>query len=246
MIRSAHASGVTTISLARPEKKNALTPAMQSDLCTAINAAAADSACRAIFLRGEGDAFCAGFDLSLCRDNDDVLRELLSGLSRAILALRAAPQPVVIAAHGAAIAGGCALLGGADYVVTDAGARIGYPVTRLGISPAVSAPFVLPHVGPAAGRVRLLDATLIDGREALRIGLAHECLASAADAMERAEQVAAESAAKPTVGLRATKQLLNELSSDKPGDAAQRALAVSLGLVGSAEQAERLAHLWKR
>lgn len=237
---------MTTISLVRPEKKNALTPAMQNDLCTAINSAAADSACRAILLRGEGDAFCAGFDLSLCRDNDDVLRDLLSGLSRAILALRAAPQPVVIAAHGAAIAGGCALLGGGDYVVTDAAAKIGYPVTRLGISPAVSAPFVLPHVGPAAGRARLLDATLIDGREALRIGLAHECLASAAEATARAEQIAAEFAAKPTVGLRATKHLLNELSSDGPADAAKRALAVSLGLVGSAEQAERLAQLWRR
>lgn len=246
MIRSAHASGVTTISLARPEKKNALTPAMQTDLLAAVNSAAADSACRAILIRGEGDAFCAGFDLSLCRDDDNVLRELLSGLSRAILALRAAPQPVVIAAHGAAIAGGCALLGGGDYVVTDAGAKIGYPVTRLGISPAVSAPFVLPHVGPAAARARMLDTTLIDGREALQIGLAHECLADAAEASARAEQIAAELAAKPMVGLRATKQLMNELDGTGCGAEAQRALAISLGLVGSAEQAERLAHLWKR
>ena len=175
-----------------------------------------------------------------------MLRELLSGLSRAILALRAAPQPVVIAALGAAIAGGCALLGGADYVVTDACAKIGYPVTRLGISPAVSAPFVLPHVGPAAARARLLDSTLIDGREALRIGLAHECLASAAEATARAEQIAAELAAKPTIGLRATKQLLDELDGTNPTGAAERALGVSLGLVGSAEQAERLTQLWKR
>ncbi|MBX3401828.1 MAG: enoyl-CoA hydratase/isomerase family protein [Phycisphaeraceae bacterium] len=246
MIRTVNESGVTAISLARPEKKNALTPAMQGDLIAAVNTAATDPTCRAILLRGEGDAFCSGFDLSLCRDDDNVLRELLSGLSRAIVALRAAPQPVVIAAHGAAIAGGCALLGGGDYVVTDAAAKIGYPVVRLGISPAVSAPFLLPHVGPAAARARMLDPTLIDGREANRIGLAHECAATAGEAASRAEQIAAELAAKPTVGLRATKQWLNELDGSDQAGAAERALSVSLGLVGSAEQAERLAQLWTR
>lgn len=246
MIHSTHASGVTTIALARPEKKNALTPEMLNGLCAAINSAATDSACRAILFRGEGDAFCAGFDLSLCRDDDNVLRELLEGLSRAIVALRAAPQPVVIVAHGAAIAGGCALLGGGDYVVTDAAAKVGYPVTRLGISPAVSAPFILPHVGPGSSRARLLDSTLINGAEARSIGLAHECAAGADEARARAEQVASDLAAKPAVGLRATKQWLNDLDGAMRDDRAARALSVSLGLVGSAEQAERLAQLWKR
>src|SRR5690606_29099547 len=112
---------------------------------------------RTLLLCGEGRVFCAGFDLDACRGEggDDALRRLLRGLSAAIAGLRAQERPVVVAAHGAAIAGGCALLGSADVVVADAGAKLGYPVARLGISPAVSAPFLAPAVGAGAGR-RLL------------------------------------------------------------------------------------------
>src|SRR5690606_9036453 len=82
---------------------------------------------RALLLCGEGPVFCAGFDLDTCRGEggDEALRRLLRGLSGAIAGLRAQERPVVVAAHGAAIAGGCALLGGADVVVADAGAKLG-------------------------------------------------------------------------------------------------------------------------
>jgi enoyl-CoA hydratase/carnithine racemase len=244
MIRSSVDNSVVTIALARPEKKNALTPAMLADFNLAI--AAIDPAAKALLVCGEGDAFCAGFDLSLCRDNSDALRDLLTGLSAAITALRSLPLPVVMAVHGAAIAGGCALLGGADVVITHADCKLGYPVVKLGISPAVSMPFLMPAVGPAAARSRALDSSLIIGTEAHRIGLVHECLPAAAEVLLRAREIAAELAAKPAVGVRATKSWLNELDGTADHARAARGLETSLALVGSAEERERLAQLWKR
>ncbi len=244
MIRSSFETQIATITLARPEKKNALTPAMLADLNGAI--ASTDPVAKVLLLHGDGDAFCSGFDLSLCRDNSDALRDLLSGLSGAIAALRELPIPVILAVHGAAIAGGCALLGGADIVITHADCKLGYPVVKLGISPAVSMPFLMPAVGPAHARARALDPSLITGEEARRIGLAHECLVAPTDVLPRARTIAAELAAKPAVGLTATKSWLNELDCTADPTRAGRGLITSLALVGSIEERERLASLWTR
>lgn len=244
MIRSTIDSSVATITLARSEKKNALTPAMLAELNAAIRAI--DPAATALLLCGEGDAFCAGFDLSLCRDNSDALRDLLTGLSTSIAALRALPIPVVMAVHGAAIAGGCALLGGADVVISHADCKLGYPVVKLGISPAVSMPFLVPAVGPAAARARALDTSLITGTEAHRIGLVHECAAAAGDVLPRARRLAQDLGAKPTSAMRATKSWMGELDSTGASTSAAKGLKASLGLVGSIEERTRMAELWKR
>lgn len=233
------------ITLDRPDKKNALTPEMQDQLIVAIEEMAGCAQIGAILLDGHGAAFCAGFDLTLCRENSDALRSLLTGLSHAIRALRAAPMPVVIAAHGAAIAGGCALLGGADYIITNRAAKIGYPVVRLGISPAVSAPFFRLAVGDGRTRERMLDTTLIGGDEAVRIGLAHESLLDASHVRDRAIAIATEFASKPTWGMRETKRWMTEVDGSLDSARADEALAASLGLVGSAEERERLTALWK-
>lgn len=211
--------------LSRPERRNALTPDMLGDLAERIEHA---TDARTMLLLGEGKAFCAGFDLDLCvgPHGDANLKSLLTGLSRCIAAMRALPIPVVIGVQGAAIAGGCALLGGGDVVVAHPDAKLGYPVTRLGISPAVSAPFVATPPGQA--RRLMLDPGLIDARRGCEIGLVHELHDDpAARATEQADQLAD----KPQHALAATKHWLNELT---PADA-EHGLATSLGLVGDAE-----------
>jgi len=217
--------------LSRPERRNALTPAMLDELASSIERA---SEANALLLLGEGKVFCAGFDLELCigNDGDTNLRRLLEGLSRCIAAMRALPCPVVVGVQGAAIAGGCALLGGGDVVIAHPQAKLGYPVTRLGISPAVSAPFIAAPPGQA--RRLLLDPGLIDGTRAHAIGLAHELHDEpAAHAMTVAESLAA----KPTHALAATKRWLNECS---PTDGT-RGLKTSRSLVGNEESRRLLA-----
>lgn len=203
-----------------------------------------DAEVRAIVLRGEGASFCAGFDMQLCTADPDALAELLRGLSRAIRTLRRIPKPVVIAAHGSAIAGGCALLGGADLVVTNKDAKLGYPVVKLGISPAVSAPFLRLAVGTGAARERLLDPDLISGEEARRIGLADRCVDIVEDVIPRAQIEAAKLADKPPSAFAATKRWLNEIDGSDKDEDADRALEASLALVGRPEERERLAALW--
>ena len=243
MIRVSHDGPVATITLDRPDRRNALTPDMLGRLAAAIPEAARASRC--LVLAGAGKVLCAGFDLSLCKDDHSgsVMRSLLTGLSRAVRALREVPVPVVIAAHGAAIAGGCALLGGGDVVITDDQATLGYPVTRMGISPAVSAPFLRLSIGDAACRERLLDSGLISGADAVRLGLAHESLAGADDVIPRSLAVAAGLAEKPAGAMAATKSWLNQVSP--VGTFADAALGVSLGLAGGPEERSRLAQLWR-
>lgn len=234
---------VSVIRLDRAQKRNALTPAMLASLNSAIDRA---MSAHAIVVSGVGDIFCAGFDLTLCQNDDGALEAMLCGLSKVIAALRAMPCPVVVSAHGAAVAGGCALLGGADVAVTTADAKLGYPVVRLGISPAVSGPFFTATVGHGAARTRMLDPGLIDGLEAVRIGLVAESLQTPAQCEARAIELAQHFASKPRHALAYTKRWLGELDGTLDASRVEIALAASLGLVGGDEERERLASLWNK
>lgn len=247
MIRLEHpegAPGVALVVLDRPEKRNALTPDMLRNLAGAAERAHGAGA-GALVLAGEGPVFCSGFDLSLCRGDSGAMAELLTTLSRAIRALRGLTTPVVCAAHGGAVAGGCALLGGCDIVVTDRAAKLGYPVVRLGVSPAVTTPTLRMALGDGHTRERTLSPELVGGEEAVRIGLAHECVETAQRVRERALEIGASLAAKPRHSMAATKRWLNELDGSNDGDALDRALGASLALAGGEEERGRLAALWK-
>lgn len=243
MIRSARdpSAGVSTITLDRPERRNALTPDMLTALIDAAERAAQLG--DAVLIRGEGPVFCAGFDLVMCQDspNGATLRLLLTGLSEACRALRALERPVVIAAHGAAIAGGCALLGGADVVVADREATLGYPVVRLGVSPAVSVPFLRLSVGDGRARELTLRPDTVSGARAFELGLVHVLVESPALVGPEAARIAAELAAKPAHAIAQTKRWLNRIES--LGRGPDIALEASLALTGGPEERERLAAL---
>ena len=238
--------GVAEIVLDRPDKRNALTPAMLEEVTSLAGEISADDAIRAVVLRGEGPVFCAGFDLELCRDDETALPALLRGLSAAIRALRRCRHPVVVAAHGAAVAGGCALLGGGDVVISHRSAKLGYPVLRLGISPAVNAPSLRPALTGAELRRRLLVPDLFSGEVARRIGLVHKLVDGPEDTIARAQVDAGRLAEKPPEAVRTTKRWLNELDGSLDDRAFEEALAASLDLAGSDEQQARLDAALKR
>jgi enoyl-CoA hydratase/carnithine racemase len=245
MIRSVLEGGVWSVVLDRPDKRNAMTPAMLDAMNGAL--AAPPAGARSLLLRGEGPVFCGGFDLKMCAETPGTLDALLRGLAAAVATLKTLPVPVVCAAQGAAIAGGCALLGGCDIVITNDAAKLGYPVTPLGISPAVSGPFLRHVVGDGPARERQLDPVLIDGRRGVAIGLAHESLPTPEAVLPRALQVGTELAAKPSGALAATRGWLHEIEEAmSPVSAREMGLAASLSLVGSAEERERLAAIFRR
>lgn len=252
---------IALVLLDRPEKRNALTPDMLAALCKALEDAPRSH--DAVVLAGEGKLFCAGFDLALCKADPSggVMRSLLSGLSRACTIMRRTQKPVVVAAHGGAIAGGCALLGGADVVVCDIHAKLGYPVTKIGVSPAVSAPFLANNVTRGAAREMLLLPELMSGGEGYVRGLVHELVMqdfvidkSHALVLESAEDmpakvrkvsldIAAKLAGKPAHAYAATKNLLNTLEGSEQDGLIQAALEASLSLTGGEEEQRLLSQL---
>lgn len=242
MIQTHAENGILTIELARPEKRNAMMPEMLDRLHDAI---VKNRDALAVVVVGQGKAFCAGFDLKACAadPSGSTMRALLIGLSSCVRALRAHPAPVVMGVHGCAVAGGCALLGGADVVVADRGARLGYPVVRIGVSPAVSSPFMLAALRPGVVRTRLLDTDLIDALQAMKLGIVHDLCDDPSEVQGLALSYAERLASKPGSGCSATKQWLNTICqvSDERADAG---LNASLALTGTDEERERLAALW--
>ena len=247
MIRVEHhePARIIEIVIDRPEKRNALTPDMLRNLKDGATRAH-ESHARAVLLCGAGDVFCSGFDLALCRDDASAMGDLLTTLSHAIRSLRRLSCPVVVSAQGAAVAGGCALLGGADIVVSDRAATLGYPVVRLGGSPAVTSPLLRHSLNPARTRERLLDPATITGERAHALGLVHHLADSPGEVRARAFAIAADLAAKPPHSLSATKRWLNELDGSDNDALFADALRASLSLAGGPEERALLASVWKK
>ncbi len=241
MIRAGRDRGVRTITLDAPPV-NAMTPAMLDALHDAI---ALDDDARAILLNADHTCFSAGFDLrAIAADADDqpILRALLVELSRVVGAMRANPRPVVIATHGAALAGGCALLGGADVVACSPDATFGYPAALIGVSPAVSAPFLRRSVEDGHARRLLLDTKTIDATEALRLGLVHR-ITDALD--DEAFDIARVLASKPAHAVRATSDWVATIA-DPIEATIRRGLDASIACVGTEEARTRIKNAARR
>lgn len=132
---------IFTITLNRPEKRNALNDALVGDLKEALRTADRDDSLRAIIIKGAGKDFCSGADLSALQkisesdvlenwDDADSLRELFS-------IIRKVKIPVIAAVHGRALAGGCGLATACDLVLATKSARFGYPEVKIGFVPAM-------------------------------------------------------------------------------------------------------------
>jgi len=209
---------VAVIRLAQSSKRNALDARALALLERAIGEAH-DAADRrvvdCVVLRGEGETFCSGFDLALCAEEPRRVEELLVGLSACVRALRMIDAPVVVRVQGAALAGGCALAVACDFVVVADDAQLGYPVHRIGISPAVNIPALLSRMGPST-RALLVSNDLLDGCAAVERGLATHC-APRESLDAEVEALVARLLAKGPEALRATKRLIRRIEETGSG-----------------------------
>ncbi|MBS1792472.1 MAG: enoyl-CoA hydratase/isomerase family protein [Acidobacteria bacterium] len=140
-IITAEADGILTLTLNRPEKRNALNDALIDALKQSLTAADRDDRLRAIVIRGAGKDFCSGADLSALRKiaDSDVLENLwdAENLMELLAMIRRVRVPVVAAVTGRALAGGCGLATACDLVVAANSARFGYPEVKIGFVPAM-------------------------------------------------------------------------------------------------------------
>ncbi|MEM7628671.1 MAG: enoyl-CoA hydratase/isomerase family protein [Planctomycetota bacterium] len=240
-VRIQDTDGVRTITLDRPEKRNALTDRMLDAAATAIETVG-DAGC--ILLLGAGRVFSAGFDLKAAdeRTAPGVLQAQILSLSRVLEAIGDCAVPVVVGAQRAAIAGASAIVSAADLVVADRAAVIGYPVTRLGISPAVSGP-TLERAALGAARALLLDPRTVTAQRAHELGLVHELVDAPDGVGTAAGALAASIASKPGGGVRATKAWVRTVSGAIDHAAAREASLASI----DSETIERLrSEVWSR
>ena len=159
---------IAEVVLDDPAKRNALSTVMFDSINAQLDAAKDASVIR---LRATGTAFCAGFDLSACVDDQTLLSVFLQRLGDLTARLRSHPAIVVAEVNGAAIAGGCALVCAADLVTASRTATFGYPVHAIGISPAVSLPMLLERLTPGDARALVLSGEIIDAHRAVDVGL---------------------------------------------------------------------------
>jgi methylglutaconyl-CoA hydratase len=243
---------VARLILDDPARRNALDEALLGSLCDAIDMVRLRPEIGVLVLSGSGSAFCAGFDLARCADAPRAVEPLLRGLSACVRSMRELDIPVIARVQGAALAGGCALLTGCDFVVVARNAQLGYPTHRIGISPAVSIPSLVSRMGPAA-RAMLVANELVDGDAAQRIGLATHCVD--ADRLDAAvDALAASLCTKGPVAMRATKRWIREIEERGAGDlgrtpprdgaAMERACDASLALAVGEEFATMLRDFW--
>ena len=167
--------GIRSISLNRPQKRNAFHAAMIAEITEAFKEAAADKKVRAILLTAEGGTFCAGGDLEWMKSTVDyTAKQNLRDAERLFdmfWAIRSAPVPVVGRVFGHAFGGGAGLVAACDIVAAETGTQFCFSEVKWGLVPAVIGPFVSEKVLPARAREWFLTAKVFGASEALSAGL---------------------------------------------------------------------------
>jgi enoyl-CoA hydratase/carnithine racemase len=191
------------LTLNRPERRNALSMALMTELRCALEALGADPQVRAIVIAGAGTAFSAGHDLGeMIEPDPPFVQELFDECTRLMQAIHRVPQPVIARVHGVATAAGCQLVAACDLAVAEESARFATPGVRIGLF--CSTPMVA--LSRAIGRKRALDMLLtgrmIDAATARDWGLVNEVVpADELDAAVDALAARVAEAARATVAI---------------------------------------------
>jgi methylglutaconyl-CoA hydratase len=204
-----------TIVLNRPDKRNALSRQMLTDIAQALDDLHQERKVRAVILTGAGTAFCAGMDLAEMQETSQQSDAFMQWHQDAVQyrelvdQMRRFPKPIIAAVNGPVVAGGAGLLLASDIVVAAEDAKFGLPEPRRGIVAGMVAPLLVFRIGGSHAANLLLTARMIESAEAQRVGLFHEVVR--ADLVwARAQEIASEIAQSAPESIQLTKRLLNE------------------------------------
>src|ERR1700739_1958264 len=211
-LQLAFVSEIATITLNRPDKRNAISYELISELLSAL-AEVQESSARVLILTGAGKAFCSGMDLenlkSLIGRTEEQSLEDSRTMAQLFRSIHDFPKPTIAAVNGPAIAGGTGIATICDFTLAVAEAKFGYTEVRIGFVPAIVSTFLLRQVGEKQARDLLLTGRLFGADAAARIGLINEVVAPE-ELMTRARELAASLLENSPASLRATKQLLTD------------------------------------
>jgi len=204
-------SAIGTITLNRPEKRNALSFELLDELIRALDELESSDT-QVVILTGAGQAFSSGMDLEELktltgRSHADNLEDSkrMAGIFRRLYDF---PKPTIAAVNGAAIAGGTGLATLCDFTLAVPEAKFGYTEVRIGFLPAIVSSILVWQVGHKIARDLLLSGRIFDAREAHRLGLVSE-IAAPDELIDRARELAARLIENSPSSLRLTKKLVN-------------------------------------
>jgi methylglutaconyl-CoA hydratase len=210
----ARESGVLTLTLNRPDKRNALSTALIESLHQALDAADLDAEVRVVVLTGAGKDFCAGADLEELLASADASPEANEAsalrLGKLFARMRELPKPVVAVVRGRALAGGAGLMTACDIVLAGAGMQVGYPEVLRGFVPAMVMTMLRRLAGEKAALDLVLTGRTLGAADALTRGLVSRVVPD--DTLDReAAELTRALAAAPASALAMTKQLFYQL-----------------------------------
>ncbi|MFP8890446.1 enoyl-CoA hydratase/isomerase family protein [Natrialbaceae archaeon A-CW2] len=232
--------GITTITIDRPDVKNAFTERTLAELNDAIRAASEDDGVYALILTGAEDAFCAGADVRSMPDWKDGSKEDYAGFlwtaQNVVRQLRNAPMPTIAAVDGPAIGAGCDFALGCDLRVVSPDVLMRQGFVNVGLVPGDGGAWLLPKlIGESKAREYLLTGRDITADDVEELGLAVEI---ADDTIEAAESLAEELLSNPAPAVRMTKDLIDPSLSFE--DYCERAIEYQWACVNDDEHAEAI------
>jgi methylglutaconyl-CoA hydratase len=209
--------GIATITLNRPDKRNAISYELIDDLIAALKQTAGSSA-QVTILTGAGKAFCSGMDMENLkqltgRTHEQNLKdsETMASLFRTLYDF---PKPTIAAVNGPAIAGGTGLATLCDFTLAVPEAKFGYTEVRIGFVPAIVSSFLIANIGEKRARDLLLTGRIFGAEEAQRLGLVNEIVAPE-QLMARARELAGQLLENSPASLQATKRLLSSYTREQ-------------------------------
>lgn len=230
LLLSSREAGILTLTLNRPDKRNALSAALIDQLHRAFEQADLDGEVRVVVLRGSGKDFCAGADLDELLASADQGIELNQAaalnLGRLFERMRALPRPVLAMIHGRALAGGAGLATACDLVIAGAGAQLGYPEIQRGFVPAMVMALLRRAVGEKVALDLVLTGRVLPAEEGRRVGLVSRVFPDD-ELEERTMELAGELAKTSASALAFTKQLFYQIEDDSVSEGIARGAQVN-------------------
>ena len=229
------AGAIATLTLNRPDARNALDLVMRGELLSALDEVEADPQARVVILTGAGGHFCAGGDVKTMRTKRQTAadgRRRVESLNRMVQRLVEFPRPTIAQVDGFAVGAGCNLALCCDLIVAADRARFGEVFGKIGLVPDGGGTWLLSRVvGLARAKELIFTAEIIEAAEAHRIGLVNRVV-KAADLAAETQALAERIATGPPLALRLAKQMVNraatsDLASALDAEAGAQAIAIT-------------------